>query len=58
MSLVTIITLYLAVLFAIIVFAGPLRKGDAPKSHVDEQYLAGRKLGHALRFLNFGLTPT
>jgi Na+/proline symporter len=46
--MVTIITLYLAVLFAIIVFAGPLRKGDAPKSLVDEQYLAGRKLGPAV----------
>merc|ERR1719316_1967227 len=48
MELSIIIALYLGVLFAIIVFAGPLRKGEKPKSLIDEQYLAGRSLGPAV----------
>lgn len=48
MELVGIIGLYLAVLFGIIIFAGPLFKGEKSKSAVDDQYLAGRGLGPAV----------
>jgi Na+/proline symporter len=47
-ELLVIITLYLAALFAIIIFAGPMRKGEKAKSMLDEQYLAGRTLGPAV----------
>merc|ERR1719377_466694 len=48
MELGLVIALYLGILLAIIVFAGPLFKGEKSKSALDEQYLAGRKLGPAV----------
>jgi SSS family solute:Na+ symporter/sodium/pantothenate symporter len=48
MELSIVVGVYLAVLLAIIVFAGPLRGGEKPKSLIDDQYLAGRGLGPAV----------